>query len=98
MRAAPTTTESLLWAELSGSKLGVGFRRQVPLGRYIADFLAPSDKLIVEVDGGGGVTRWIEARAMPDAIARLLARHGLGPRPPPKPPPKGQLRLAFPLA
>jgi len=46
----------------------------------------------------GGVTRWIEARAKPVAIARLLAKHGLGPRPPPKAPPKGQLRLAFPLA
>ena len=46
----------------------------------------------------GGVMQWIEARAMPDAIARLLAKHGLGPRPPPKAPPKGQLRLAFPLA
>jgi len=46
----------------------------------------------------GGVTRWIEAATKPDAIARLLAKHGLGPRPPPKPPPKGQLRLAFPLA
>ena len=52
MRAAPTTTEALLWAELSGSKLGVAFRRQVPLGRYIADFLAPSARLVVEVDGG----------------------------------------------
>jgi very-short-patch-repair endonuclease len=31
----------------------VAFRRQVVvLGRYIADFLAPSVKLIVEVDGG----------------------------------------------
>jgi len=46
----------------------------------------------------GGVTRWLEAATKPDAIARLLAKHGLGPRPPPKPPPKGQLRLAFPLA
>ena len=32
--------------------LGVAFRRQVPIGnRYIADFLAPSVKLVVEVDG-----------------------------------------------
>ena len=46
----------------------------------------------------GGVMRWLEARVMPDAIARLLAKHGLGPRPPPKAPPKGQLRFAFPLA
>ena len=51
-RAAPTLTEAILWQVLSGAKLGVAFRRQVPVGRYIADFLAPSCKLIVEVDGG----------------------------------------------
>lgn len=52
MRAAPTSTEALLWEALRGSRLGVGFRRQVPLGRYIADFAAPGAKLVVEVDGG----------------------------------------------
>ena len=52
MRRAPTTTEALLWAELRGSRLGVGFRRQVPIDRYIVDFLAPSVKVVVEVDGG----------------------------------------------
>ena len=52
MRAAPTTTEALLWEALRGSKLGVGFRRQMPIGRYIADFAAPSARLVVEVDGG----------------------------------------------
>jgi very-short-patch-repair endonuclease len=51
-RASPTLTEAILWQVLSGSKLGVGFRRQVPIGRYIADFVAPSRKLVVEVDGG----------------------------------------------
>ncbi len=30
----------------------MGVRRQVPIGRYIADFVAPSVKLVVEVDGG----------------------------------------------
>jgi very-short-patch-repair endonuclease len=50
-RAAPTTTELLLWQALAGSRLGVGFRRQAPIGRYIADFVAPSVKLVVEVDG-----------------------------------------------
>lgn len=50
-RAAPTLTETILWQVLSGAKLGVAFRRQVPVGRYIADFLAPSCKLIIEVDG-----------------------------------------------
>ena len=51
-RAAPTFTEAILWQVLSGSKLGVAFRRQVPIGRYIADFVARSCKLVVEVDGG----------------------------------------------
>jgi very-short-patch-repair endonuclease len=52
-RHAPTASESKLWAELSGGKLGVTFRRQVPVGhRYIVDFLAPALKLVVEVDGG----------------------------------------------
>ncbi|MBK8941046.1 MAG: DUF559 domain-containing protein [Polyangiaceae bacterium] len=50
-RAAPTTTEALLWEALRAGKLGVRFRRQVVLGRYIADFVAPRAKLVVEVDG-----------------------------------------------
>lgn len=52
MRAAPTTTEALLWEQLRASRLGVGFRRQVPLGRFIVDFCAPGARLLVEVDGG----------------------------------------------
>jgi very-short-patch-repair endonuclease len=52
LRYAPTLSEAKLWAELSAGKLGVAFRRQVPVGhRYIVDFLAPSLKLAVEVDG-----------------------------------------------
>ncbi len=44
-----------------------------------------------------GPMRWIEAATAPDAIAKLLAEHGLGPRPPPtRSAPLGQLRLAFP--
>jgi very-short-patch-repair endonuclease len=57
LRAAPTWSEQLLWSRLSGSQLGVAFRRQVVLGRYIVDFAAPSVSLVVEVDGGYHVTR-----------------------------------------
>ena len=68
-----TTSEARLWAELSASKLGVAFRRQVPVGtRFIADFLAPSVKLIVEVDGGYH-SRRVAADARRD---RKLARLG----------------------
>jgi very-short-patch-repair endonuclease len=31
---------------------GYKFRRQVPIGRYIADFLCHEARLIVEIDGG----------------------------------------------
>jgi hypothetical protein len=47
----------------------------------------------------GGVTRWLEAATTPEALARVLAKHGLGARPPPELRAKpGQLRLAFPRA
>jgi len=53
MRHAPTESEAALYRLLSGKKLGVTFKRQVPLGgRYIGDFVAASAKLVVEVDGG----------------------------------------------
>jgi very-short-patch-repair endonuclease len=58
LRHAPTASEAKLWAELSAGKLGVAFRRQVPVGhRYIVDFLAPSLKLVVEVDGSAHAAR-----------------------------------------
>jgi len=52
MRQAPTDSEARLWRALRSSKLGVAFRRQVPLLGFIVDFYAPSARLIVEVDGG----------------------------------------------
>ena len=52
MRHAPTPSEAALWRLVAARKLGVTFRRQVPVaGRYIADFLAPSAHLVLEVDG-----------------------------------------------
>jgi len=48
-----TASERLLWLALCGKKLGVSFKRQVPLGgRFVADFLASRARLVVEVDGG----------------------------------------------
>ena len=52
MRSALTEAELKLWNELRAHRLmGLGFRRQVPIGCYIADFACPEHKLIVEVDG-----------------------------------------------
>jgi very-short-patch-repair endonuclease len=68
-RAALTTTEALLWEELRAEKLGVRFRRQVVLGRYIADFVAPRAKLVVEVDGE--VHGYLSAQARVDSWRRV---------------------------
>jgi very-short-patch-repair endonuclease len=46
-----TDAERKLWSLLRASQLGVKIRRQVPIGRYIADFLCEERKLIIEVDG-----------------------------------------------
>jgi len=52
-RSSLTESEARLWSALNAGQLGVCFRRQVPVGnRFIADFCAPSVRLIVEVDGG----------------------------------------------
>ena len=57
MRNEPTSSERLLWDQLSGGRLGVSFRRQVVVGASIVDFLAPARRLVVEVDGGYHATR-----------------------------------------
>ena len=51
-RRHPTLSEQKLWSRLKSSQLGVGFRREFVVGRFIADFAAPSRRLILEVDGG----------------------------------------------
>ena len=46
-----------------------------------------------------GATRLLEVATTPEPIAKLLAKHGLGPRPPPpRAAPTGQLRLPFSTA
>lgn len=53
MRSDPTKAESILWEALRASRLeGLKFRRQVPLGPYIVDFVCFEKKLIIEADGG----------------------------------------------
>jgi very-short-patch-repair endonuclease len=52
MRVAPTASEARLWEAIRAGNLGTRFVRQVPLGGYIVDFLAPSARPVLEVDGG----------------------------------------------
>ena len=53
LRKNSTDAERILWSELRGHRLnGAGFRRQVPIANYIADFLCHAARLVIELDGG----------------------------------------------
>lgn len=53
LRAGQTDAEQLLWYHLRNRRLrGWKFRRQHEIDLYIADFLCPDIRLIVEIDGG----------------------------------------------
>jgi len=53
LRRNETPAERRLWYLLRDRRLGdAKFRRQVPVGPYVADFLCRAARLIVEVDGG----------------------------------------------
>ncbi len=52
MRQRPTAAETVLWQQLRNRKLrGYKFRRQHPIGQFIADFCCPERKLVIELDG-----------------------------------------------
>jgi len=52
LRQESNIAEKILWNKLRAKKfLDYKFRRQVPIGRYIVDFLCVQQKLIIEIDG-----------------------------------------------
>src|SRR3982750_1238110 len=72
LRANQTDVEKRLWSRLRNrGLLGLKFRRQVPLGDFVADFVCADHALVVELDGGQHAssearddrrTVWLEAR------------------------------------
>jgi len=69
LRRDATAVESKLWQRLRSRQIeGAKFRRQFPIGPYIADFACIELKLIIELDGGQHVesatdavhTAWLE--------------------------------------
>ncbi|MES2333718.1 MAG: endonuclease domain-containing protein [Pseudomonadota bacterium] len=55
LRTEMTPQERRLWAKLRelNRKLGLHFRRQAPIGPFIADFADLGRRLVIEIDGGG---------------------------------------------
>ncbi|HEY0282093.1 MAG TPA: endonuclease domain-containing protein [Rhizomicrobium sp.] len=52
LRNSATDAERKLWSKLRSKQFaGLRFRRQQPIGPYIADFYCSAAKLVVELDG-----------------------------------------------
>lgn len=74
LRAGATDAERLLWSILRDRKLPVRFRRQQPVGPYIADFFCAAGRLVIELDGD---QHGSDAAAARDQVrARFLASRG----------------------
>ena len=53
LRRDSTDAERIIWNAIRAHRLnGASFRRQTPIGPYVADFLCHSAKLVIEIDGG----------------------------------------------
>ena len=71
LRRKSTDAEVVLWQHLRNRRLlGCKFRRQVPIGKYIVDFLCEDPPIIIELDGGQHMeqerydqtrTNWLQA-------------------------------------
>ena len=73
LRRDQTDVERKLWNLLRNRQLdGVKFRRQVPIDRYVGDFVCDRARLIVELDGG----QHAEQQAYDDARTAVLEAHG----------------------
>jgi len=72
LRKSTTEAETVLWSRLRQRRIGgFRFRRQAPIGRFIADFACFEARLVIEVDGGqhteraeqdAARTRWLESQ------------------------------------
>lgn len=73
LRRDQTEAEKLLWRHLRNKQLqGIKFRRQFQIGKYIVDFVALDERIILELDGSQHMgsaqegydrkrTKWLEA-------------------------------------
>jgi very-short-patch-repair endonuclease len=53
LRRNSTDAERIIWSILRAHRLnGASFRRQVPIGPFIADFVCHAAGLVIEIDGG----------------------------------------------
>jgi very-short-patch-repair endonuclease len=70
LRGQMPLAEKRLWKHLRAKQMnGLRFRRQEPVGNYIADFYCAAVKLVIELDGDSHSER-AEADALRDEVLR----------------------------
>ena len=53
LRVNQTDAETVLWNRIRNRQIdGYKFARQVPIGRYVCDFVCREKQIVIEVDGG----------------------------------------------
>jgi len=73
LRKNQTDVETKLWSRLRGRQVaGAKFRRQYPIGHFIADFCCYEQRLVVELDGG----QHAEARTLDQRRTDFLVSQG----------------------
>jgi elongation factor P--(R)-beta-lysine ligase len=72
MHRNATDAEQKLWSRLRRKSLGVGFKRQYPVGGFIADFCCVEQRLVIELDG----EQHAEGLAYDARRTELLSRKG----------------------
>jgi very-short-patch-repair endonuclease len=72
LRGQSSTPERLLWSKLRNGRCDdFKFRRQEPVGPFVADFLCPSLRLIIELDGRSHDEREVQDRERQTFLERL---------------------------
>jgi len=73
LRQNMTGAEVVLWQHLRGKSTGWKFRRQYPIGPFIADFACVAARLVIEVDGA---THGSDARERDASRTQFLSQQG----------------------
>ena len=72
LRKNSTDAERHLWYYLRANRLGYKFKRQVPMGAYIVDFVCFEKRLIIELDG----SQHMDNQAYDEKRSAWLTTHG----------------------
>jgi very-short-patch-repair endonuclease len=75
LRKTMSKAEAVLWTHLRGSRInGRRFRRQHPIGPFVADFACVKARLVIEVDGDSHTSE--EAQAYDARRTMYLTKQG----------------------